>query len=170
VPPARDPQDLDEVDRIVAAWRHERPDLDVTPLEVLSRVSRLARRLARTRSDVFADHALEGWEFDVLSALRRAGAPHELSPGDLVRATLVTSGTMTNRVDRLVERGLVERHRSETDRRGVRVRITPTGLARLDSAFADLLDRERGLLAELPPTERTRLATLLRGLLQPLEG
>jgi DNA-binding MarR family transcriptional regulator len=170
VAPARDPQDLDEVDRIVAAWRHERPDLDVTPLEVLSRVSRLARRLDLTRSAVFADHDLEGWEFDVLSALRRAGAPHELSPGDLVRATLVTSGTMTNRVDRLVERGLVERHRSETDRRGVRVRITPTGLTRLDSAFADLLDRERRLLAELPPAERTRLAALLRGLLQPLEG
>ena len=169
VPRTRDPRDLDEVDAIVAAWRRERPDLDVTPLEVLSRLSRLARRLDLTRASVFADHDLDGWEFDVLSALRRAGEPHELSPGELVRATLVTSGTMTNRVDRLVERGLVERHRSETDRRGVRVRITPTGLARLDAAFADLLDREHELLAELPETDRVQLASLLRGLLQPLE-
>ena len=167
---ARDPLDLDEVDRIVAAWRRERPDLDVTPLEVLSRVSRLARRLDLTRTAVFADHDLEGWEFDVLSALRRAGEPHELSPGELVRATLVTSGTMTNRVDRLVVRRLVERHRSETDRRGVRVQLTPMGLQRLDAAFADLLDRERRLLAELPAAEQARLAALLRGLLQPLES
>ena len=115
-------------------------------------------------------HDLEQFEFDVLAALRRAGPPYELSPGRLLTETLVGSGTMTNRVDRLVERGLVERHRSETDRRGVRVRITPQGLARLDAAFADLLDRERGLLAELPAAERTRLAALLRGLLQPLEG
>ena len=170
MPPARARPDLDEVDHIVQAWRRERPDLDVTPLEVLSRVSRLARRLDLTRSAVFAEHDLEGWEFDVLSALRRAGEPHELSPGELVRATLVTSGTMTNRVDRLVERGLVERPRSETDRRGVRVQLTRTGLERLDTAFAELLDRERALLAELPAADHTRLATLLRGLLQPLEG
>lgn len=164
------PRGSDEVDRIVTAWERERPDLDVTPLEVLSRVSRLARRLDRTRSAVFADHGLESWEFDVLSALRREGDPHELSPGELVRATLVTSGTMTNRVDRLVQRGLVERHRSETDRRGVRVQLTPAGMERLDAAFADLLDRERALLAELPAGERTQLASLLHRLLQPLEA
>src|SRR6478752_4060262 len=91
----------DEVDRIVLAWQRERPDLDVEPLEVLSRVSRLARHLDRARRAAFAEHDLESWEFDVLSALRRAGAPYELSPGALLRATLVTSGTMTNRIDRL---------------------------------------------------------------------
>ena len=96
----------DEVDRIVAAWRRERPDLDVGPLQVLSRVSRLARHLDLARGAAFAEHGLEGWEFDVLSALRRAGAPYELSPGQLVAQTLVTSGTMTNRVDRLERRGL----------------------------------------------------------------
>ena len=99
----------DDVDRIVSAWRRERPDLDVTPLEVLSRVSRLARRLDRVRGTAFAQKGLDGWEFDVLSALRRAGTPYELSPGQLVTETLVTSGTMTNRVDRLVARGWVER-------------------------------------------------------------
>src|SRR5689334_20098722 len=116
----------DEVDRIVEAWRHERPDLDVAPLEVLSRVSRLARHLDRARSAAFTEHALESWEFDVLSALRRAGDPYELSPGQLVTQTLVTSGTMTNRVDRLTARGLVQRLPDPRDRRGVLVRLTDT--------------------------------------------
>src|SRR5207245_4415940 len=99
----------DEVDRLVAAWRRERPDLDVEPLEVLSRVSRLARHLDRARRLAFSEHHLEPWEFDVLTALRRAGAPYQLSPGQLLTQTLVTSGTMTNRIDRLTKKGLVER-------------------------------------------------------------
>jgi DNA-binding MarR family transcriptional regulator len=85
----------------------ERPDLDVTPLQVLSRVSRLARHLDRARRAVFLAHDLESWEFDVLTALRRAGAPYQLNPGQLLKATLVTSGTMTNRIDRLTAAGLV---------------------------------------------------------------
>src|SRR5215467_2014716 len=91
----------DEVDDLVAAWQAERPDLDVAPLQVLSRVSRLAKHLDRARRAAFAAHGLEAWEFDVLSALRRHGAPYQLSPGSLLHATLVTSGTMTNRIDRM---------------------------------------------------------------------
>src|SRR6478609_8397867 len=124
----------DEVDRIVLAWQRERPDLDVAPLEVLSRVSRLARHLDRARSAAFTEHDLESWEFDVLSALRRAGEPYELSPGQLVTQTLVTSGTMTNRVDRLTARGLVQRLPDSRDRRGVIVRLTPAGRATVDDA------------------------------------
>ena len=105
----------DEVDHLVAAWRRERPDLDVTPLEVLSRVSRLARHLDLARREAFTAHDIESWEFDVLAALRRAGDPYELSPGRLLRETLVTSGTMTNRVDRLVARGYVERNPDPDD-------------------------------------------------------
>src|SRR5665811_2549936 len=96
----------DEVDRIVAAWGRERPDLDVAPIEVFSRVSRLARLLDRARRSSFGVSELETWEFDVLSALRRSGAPYRLSPGALITQTLVTSGTMTNRIDRLADRGL----------------------------------------------------------------
>ena len=99
----------DEVDRLVEAWQRERSDLDLRPMEVLSRVTRLARHLDRPAAPAFAEHELESWEFDVLSALRRAGTPYELSPGRLLRETLVTSGTMTNRVDRLAARGWVER-------------------------------------------------------------
>ncbi len=154
----------DEVDRIVAAWRRERPDLDVAPLEVLSRVSRLARHLDRARGAAFAEHRLEGWEFDVLSALRRAGEPYDLSPGQLVTQTLVTSGTMTNRVDRLASRGLVERLPDPRDRRGVIVRLTPAGRLTVDAAFRELLDREHALLRELDPGDRSALAGLLRRL------
>ena len=96
----------DEVDRLVAAWARERPDLDVRPLEVLSRVTRLARHLDRARRTAFAAHGLETWEFDVLAALRREGKPYVLSPGQLISQTMVTSGTMTNRVDRLEHAGL----------------------------------------------------------------
>jgi DNA-binding MarR family transcriptional regulator len=160
----------DEVDRLVTAWRKERPDLDVEPLHVLSRVSRLARHLDRARRAAFAEHDLEPWEFDVLTALRRAGEPYELSPGALLRATLVTSGTMTNRIDRLAAAGLVVRRPDPEDKRGVLVRLTDAGRERVDAAFADLLRRERDLLSALPNPERQALAALLRTLLAPFDS
>src|ERR1700694_3507368 len=108
----------DEVDRLVDAWGRERPDLDVSPLAVLSRVSRLARQLDRAPADTFTAHQLETWEFDVLAALRRSGPPYELSPGQLLTQTMVSSGTMTNRIDRLALRDLVTRRPDPDDRRG----------------------------------------------------
>ena len=160
----------DEVDDLVAAWQAERPDLDVRPMQVLSRISRLARHLDRERRGAFAAHDLESWEFDVLAALRRQGAPYELSPGALLRATLVTSGTMTNRVDRLEEAGLVRRRPDPQDKRGVLVTLTPAGQARADAALADLLEAEQALLAPLPKPSRQALAGLLRILLTPLDA
>lgn len=160
----------DEVDRLVAAWARERPDLDVRPLEVLSRVTRLARHLDRARRTAFAAHDLETWEFDVLAALRRTGRPYALSPGQLLAQTMVTSGTMTNRVDRLETRGLVQRLPDPADRRGVRVRLTPRGKERVDAALADLLERERELLQGLSGPDQEVLSGLLRRLVLPFEG
>jgi len=160
----------DEVDEIIAAWQRERPDLDVSPLQVLSRVSRLARQLDLGRRSAFREQALEPWEFDVLSALRRSGPPYQLSPGRLLTETLVTSGTMTNRIDRLQSQGLVERAPDANDRRGVVVTLTPAGLARVDEAMAALLEREEQLLAGLTAADRTQLADLLRILAEPLHG
>jgi DNA-binding MarR family transcriptional regulator len=160
----------DEVDDLVAAWQAERPDLDVRPMQVLSRISRLARHLDRERRSAFAAHDLESWEFDVLSALRRQGAPYELSAGALLRATLVTSGTMTNRIDRLEEAGLVRRRTDPQDKRGVLVTLTAAGAARVDAALADLLKAERALLSSLPESNRSTLADLLRILLVPLDA
>jgi len=165
-----EPAARDEVDRIVLAWERERPDLDVRPLTVLSRVSRLARHLDLARRGAFARHDLETWEFDVLSALRRAGAPYRLSPGALLTQTLVTSGTMTNRIDRLVEHGLVERQPSPDDRRGVLVQLTDVGLARVDAAFADLLDVERNLLGDLSEADRRRGAGVVGVFFAPFDA
>ena len=159
----------DEVDRIVAAWRRERPDLDVTPLEVLSRVTRLARHLDRARGAAFSAHGLEVWEFDVLAALRRAGDPYELSAGQLTSETLVTSGTMTNRIDRLEGRALVRRRPDPSDGRGVLVRLTEDGRTVVDTALEDLLERERGLLAELDERSLASLTAELRRLVAPFD-
>ena len=160
----------DEVDGLVAAWQRERPELDVAPLAVLSRVSRLAKYLDRARRAAFAQHGLEVFEFDVLAALRRAGPPYELSPGQLLHQTLVGSGTMTNRLDRLEGRGLVRRRPAPDDRRGIRVRLTPRGQDLVDAAVTDLLAREKELLAALPDGEQDRLAGLLRAVLLHFEG
>ena len=157
----------DETDGLLAAWTRERPDLDTAPLAVLSRVTRLARHLDRERRAAFAGHGLEAYEFDVLTALRRAGPPYELTPGRLLRETLVTSGTMTNRVDRLAARGFVERFPDPDDRRGVIVRLTAEGKTAVDGAFEALIAAESRLLVDLPPRERARLAGLLRTLLAP---
>src|SRR3954470_8915759 len=157
----------DEVDRLVEAWQRERADLDLQPMQVLSRVSRLGHHLDGARRRAFSEHGVESWEFDVLAALRRAGQPYELSPGRLLRETLVTSGTMTNRVDRLAGRSLVERLPDPHDRRGVLVRLTAEGKAAVDGAFEALLAAEADLLADLADEDRTRLAALLRSLLAP---
>jgi DNA-binding MarR family transcriptional regulator len=159
----------DEVDRLVEAWARERADLDLRPMEVLSRVSRLSHHLDRARRNAFADHGIESWEFDVLAALRRAGAPYELSPGRLIRETLVTSGTMTNRVDRLAARGLVERKPDPRDRRGVLVRLTDEGRRTVDGALSGLLAREHELMAGLDVGDQKQLASLLRDLVLPFE-
>jgi DNA-binding MarR family transcriptional regulator len=160
----------DGVDELVAAWQAERPDLDVRPMQVLSRISRLAKHLDRERRAAFAGHGLEPWEFDVLAALRRQGSPYELSPGALLRATLVTSGTMTNRIDRLEQANLVRRRPDPDDKRGVLVTLTVAGQSRVDAALAGLLQAEQALLANLPEASRQSLANLLRTLLAPLDA
>ena len=160
----------DEVDELVEAWARERDDLDLTPVAVFSRISRLARHLDLARRRAFSARGIESWEFDVLAALRRAGEPYELSPGRLLRETLVTSGTMTNRVDRLTARGYVERFPDPADRRGVLVRLTAEGSTAVDEAFTALLEAERELLTDLDDADRDDLAVLLRRLLAPFDA
>ncbi|MCS6712645.1 winged helix-turn-helix transcriptional regulator [Brachybacterium sp. EF45031] len=170
-PPPRRP---DEVDRILAGWERARPDLDTTPMAVMSRVHRLARHLEAARREAFTRAELEAWEFDVLAALRRTDGG-VASPGELLRSTLVTSGTMTTRLDKLERRGLVRRERDERDRRSVRVHLEAAGAAAVDTAIEGLLAAERTLLAPLGTAEATALAGALRALLlqfedDPVEG
>ena len=139
----------DEVDRIVGAWGAQRPDLDFSPLEVLSRVDRLSRHLDRARREAFRRSDLEPWEWDVLSALRRAGEPYQLSPKQLLQQTLVSSGTMTNRIDRLVGRRLVRREADPGDGRSVLVTITDEGKTRVDAARTALADHDQSDYAGL---------------------
>lgn len=160
----------DQVDGLVASWRRVRPDLDVEPLEVLSRVVRLARHLALARKQAFADQGLPEWQFDVLAALRRAGPPDELTAGELLHETLVSSGTMTHRLDELERAGFVTRHPDAADGRMVRVRLAPAGRKAVDAALTDLLERERDLLRPLSARGRRRLAVLLRQMLVPFDA
>lgn len=160
----RDGHPGDAVDGIVEDWSRERPDLDVDSLGVFSRIARIERRLDAVRKSAFAETGLEFWEFDVLSALRRAGAPHRLSPKRLLESNLVSSGTMTNRIARLVERGLVTREEDPDDGRGVLVTMTAAGRERVDLALTRLVEAERALLASLAPADRSALGVALREL------
>lgn len=155
----------DEVDQVVAAWARERGDLELEPMHIWSRIDRLAGILAGHRKRAFSAHGIEGWEFDVLAALRRAGSPYRLSPGQLLRETHVTSGTMTNRVDRLVARGAVTRIPDPDDGRGMLVTLTPEGLELVDAALVSLVLLEEALLAEWDSADRAEMTDYLRRLL-----
>ena len=159
----------DEVDRIVDAWQQERPDLDVAPLQVLSRVSRLARHLDIARREAFAANDLEPGEFDVLAALRRNGKPYALTPSALISQNLVTSGTMTNRIDRLELKNLVARMPDPSDGRGVLVQLTQSGKSAVDRALEELLVRENKLLSSISIADLTKLATILKNIVLPFD-
>lgn len=158
----------DAVDDILAQWRRERPDLDVWPMGIIGRISRLQMLLHRELRGFFAERGLESWEFDVLATLRRSGAPYELTAGALLKAAMVTSGAITNRIDRMEAKGLVERVRDAGDRRSVLIRLTPRGLAVVDEAAGAHVENEARLLAALGPSEREDLAGRLRVLLESL--
>jgi DNA-binding MarR family transcriptional regulator len=158
----------DAVDLILAQWLRERPDIDTWPMGIVGRISRLSQLLDRELKEFFAAHGLERWEFDVLATLRRSGPPYELTAGALNRAAMVTSGAITNRIDRLAAKRLVERMPDEEDRRSIRVRLTEQGLTKIDELVAPHVEQEGRLLAALSPQERDRLAGLLRGLLESL--
>ena len=159
----------DAVDGVIEAWSAERPDLDFWPVGVIGRIQRLARLLDRAIQDLCAAHGLEQSEADLLMTLRRAGAPYQLSATALLKAALVTSGAITNRVDRLEHKGLVERVRSSQDRRSVEVRLTDHGRATVDTLIAAHITNEARLLQTLPRRRADALAGLLRQLLQSLE-
>lgn len=158
----------DAVDLVLAQWRQERPDLDAWPMGIVGRLSRLSRLLEIRLKDFFAEHELERWEFDVLATLRRSGPPYELTAGALNRAAMITSGAITNRIDRMANRGLVERVPDQDDRRSVRVRLTERGWETIEELVGPHTENEALLLAALDPGERDRLASTLRRLLESL--
>ncbi len=158
----------DAVDLILEQWARERPDLDCSPMGVIGRISQLQREVHLAQRETFARHGLDAPSFDVLAALRRAGEPYQLTPTALMRTALVTSGAITQRLDRLEDRGLITRTRSASDGRAVVVTLTAAGRAALDAALPDHLETERGLLAGLSDDDRAQLAGLLRRFLVTL--
>ena len=157
-------EERDVVDRIIGQWNTERPDVDASPLEVIGRLSRLSRLVDRVLAENFAKYDIEAWMFDVMATLRRSGEPFELAAGQLVRQTMVTTGAMTNRIDRMEQRGLVERIAAE-DRRKVIVRLTPKGLALVDEVIATHMETEQQILAGLTGSQRSQLAGNLKKML-----
>jgi DNA-binding MarR family transcriptional regulator len=155
------PQYFDHVARIQRAWERERPDLDVRPQGVIGRLHRLAGQLTEQLTVVYRRHGLNEGEFDVLASLRRAGAPFERAPGELAEHTMVTTGAMTKRLDRLERDGLVTRRPSAVDGRGRVVALTPAGRKLIDRAFTDHMANERRLLDQLTPREADELERLL---------
>ncbi|WP_416404979.1 MarR family winged helix-turn-helix transcriptional regulator [Arthrobacter sp. LFS091] len=158
----------DNVDLLIDGWKRALPHIDPSPLHIFSRIGRIAQRLDAARREAYAIHNLQGWEFDVLSALRRSEPPHELTPGELIQQTLVTSGTMTNRVSRLLDRSLVERRVSDRDGRVVLVRLTGSGRATVEAAFTTLIEKERMLIAGVPGLHEELIGPL-RAMLLALE-
>jgi DNA-binding MarR family transcriptional regulator len=158
----------DHVDNVLAQWATQRPDLDVSPMGVIGRLSRLSRLISAELQRTFSSHGLDSASFDVLATLRRSGPHHRLTPGDLMRTAMITSGAVTQRLDRLEAQGLVRRSPSEHDRRTVLVSLTNAGHALIDKALPDHVATEQRLLAALTATERQDLAHTLRTLLESL--
>ena len=158
----------DAVDQILDQWARERPDLDCSPMGVIGRITQLQREVFLAQRATFSKFGLDAPSFDVLAALRRAGPPYQLTPTALMRTALVTSGAITQRLDRLEEKGLITRERSMDDGRAVVVTLTAAGRAALDAALPDHLETEHRLLDGLPAADREQLAALLRRLLVAL--
>lgn len=161
--------DEDRIDRIIAQWRRERPDIVSASMELIGRIQRVAQELRPRLDEVHDRFGLTGESFDVLAALRRSGSPYQLTPTELYQQLMLSSGAVTNRIDRLEADGLVERRSNPDDRRGVRVRLTAKGKALIDRAVAEHVANEDRLLAPLTAKERAQISTLLRKLLLSLE-
>ena len=158
----------DVVDEIVAEWEAMRPDLDAAPIGMVGRISRLSRLIDRRLGENFARFDIEDRMYDVLATLYRGGPPHAATPGELVQRTMVTTGAITNRVDRLVGLGLVKRCPSESDRRSNVVSLTPEGIAKVEQVAPVHLAVERELSSALSPSAQRALAGSLRRLLVDL--
>ncbi|MCW3845394.1 MarR family transcriptional regulator [Micromonospora yasonensis] len=158
----------DHVDHVLEQWAAERADLDVSPMAVIGRLSRLVRVVNAELNRTFGAHGLDAASFDVLATLRRGGRPYRLTPSELMRDAMVTSGAVTQRLERLESRGLIARTPSTTDRRAVHVTLTAEGLALIDRVLPEHVATEHRLLAALPAAERAVLADTLRSLLESL--
>lgn len=153
---------MDKVDKIIKQWNQERPDLDVTSMALIGRFKQITQCLSQEMAKTFSEYGLNSANFDVLATLRRSGPPYALSPNDLIASTMVTSGTMTNRIDQLSKAGLVERVKNPNDGRSVAVSLTTTGFNIINTALTAHVATQDRLTSGLSEDEQKRLNTLLR--------
>jgi DNA-binding MarR family transcriptional regulator len=156
----------DHVSSILEQWRRVRPDLDVRPMGIVGRLSRLARDLEHKLNQNFARFDLDGAAFDLLAALRRQGAPYSLSPKALQFEMMISSGSTTYRLDQLEQRGLIARFADPNDRRGVRVQLTAEGLTLVDEVIVSHLELEATYLDVLSEAQKGTLEAVLTQLAQ----
>lgn len=166
---ATESSDRDHVDRVREEWRRERPDIDTSPMEVVTRLGRVAAYFDQSINELLGHYGLARIHWDVLASLRRVGAPYELSPTELYRSLMRTSGAMTNRLRRLEDAGLIRRVPDPGDARGVLVRLTPRGRKLVDLVADRHMENERRLLEPLNSRERAELASHLRKLARSFE-
>ena len=161
---------IDQVERIVSQWETERPDLDVSPVEIFGRIARVDMLLGKFVNDFLTQHNLTLGLFDVLTALRRSGHPYKLKPSDLADMTMLTSGGITGRLDQLEELGLVERTSDKQDRRVMFAQLTQEGLSVIDTVIEGHFIREAEVLEGMPESDRFELTRLLKTLEMALES
>lgn len=151
-----------DMDEIKAQWAQQRPDLDTEPMELIGRLIRLSAHLSQEMGETFARHGLSAASFDVLATLLRSGPPHALSPNQLLATMMVTSGTMTNRIDQLEKESLVSRVQNPKDKRSVLVKLTEKGRQSIDGAVTDHVDTQTRLVSVIDEHQRDDLNALLK--------
>lgn len=160
---------MDAIDRVLVQWREERPELNTLPMSIMGRMMRLTKHLEAAVADVHKRYDLKMGEFDVLATLLRSGEPYRLTPSDLLASMMLTSGAMTNRLDKLEQKGLISRLHSVADRRSIEVQLTEDGLAVINTLVSEHVKAQEQLLAGLSGPEQQQLTLLLKSWLSAFE-
>ncbi|EGR3263747.1 MarR family transcriptional regulator [Vibrio parahaemolyticus] len=160
---------MDAIDRVVTQWAKEKPDLDTEPMAIMGRLMRIAKHMECRVADLHKQYDLKMGEFDVLATLRRAGAPYRLTPSELIASMMLTSGAMTNRLDKLEKKGFIAREHSKEDRRSVTVELTTEGLALIESLIQEHVDVQHSLISGLSADEKSQVNQALKLLLSQFE-
>ncbi|CAH1547244.1 MarR family winged helix-turn-helix transcriptional regulator [Vibrio rotiferianus] len=160
---------MDAIDRVVSQWAKEKPDLDTEPMAIMGRLMRIAKHMENHVAEVHKRYDLKMGEFDVLATLRRSGEPYRLTPSELISSMMLTSGAMTNRLDKLEKKGLIAREHSKEDRRSVTVQLTSKGFELIDALIEQHLQAQHELMGSLTSDEREQVNQALKLLLPQYE-
>jgi DNA-binding MarR family transcriptional regulator len=153
---------MDAIDRVVEQWAKQKPELDTDPMAMMGRLMRIAKYMETKVADLHKKYDLKLGEFDVLATLRRSGKPYRLTPSELIDTMMLTSGAMTNRLDKLENKGLISREHSKEDRRSVTVQLTQDGLALIDKLIEEHADVQKSLVKSMTAAQKKQANQLLK--------